>query len=116
MSGWLLLFLLVATDDAAVRDAVAALQRGDFTAAERTLRAETSSHPDDAMAWSLLGVALDGQKKFADADAAHRRAVAARRGNADILANYGNHLAATGDEKGASEQYRRAVAAAPGHV
>lgn len=116
MAGWLLLCLFLATDDAAVRDAVAALQRGDFPSAEKTLRAETAAHPEDAMAWSLLGVALDGEKKFSDAGSAHRRAVSAGAGNADILSNYGNHFVATGDETAAIEQYRRAIAAVPGHA
>jgi Flp pilus assembly protein TadD len=50
------------------QEAVAALQQGDSPAAEQKLRAELKTHPDEAEAMSLLGVALDNQKKFPEAD------------------------------------------------
>lgn len=49
---------------AALREAVADLQHGDFCAAEQKLRVEVAAHPDDAPALSLLGVALDSQNLF----------------------------------------------------
>ena len=60
-----------------LRDAVTSLQRGDFPAAEKLARAELQAHPDDPMSLSLLGVALDGQSRFQEADPIHRRAAAA---------------------------------------
>src|SRR4051812_6164278 len=51
--------LFPATAQQASRDAVSAMQRGDFASAEKILRAETQTRPDDAWALSLLGVALD---------------------------------------------------------
>src|SRR4051794_12053220 len=60
-----------------VREAAAALQRGDFTAAETQLRGELKLRPNDANAISLLGVALDNQGKFPEADPLHKRAIAA---------------------------------------
>jgi tetratricopeptide (TPR) repeat protein len=109
------LFLLLALSFADLRDGVAALQRGDFAGAESVLRAEVQAHPEEAMAWSLLGVALDSQKKFGEAADAHRRALAAAPRDADVLSNYGNHLVAVRDEEGAREQYRKAIAIAPAH-
>ena len=38
-----------ADDDSAMRDAAAAMQRGDFPAAERALRAELQKRPDDGL-------------------------------------------------------------------
>jgi tetratricopeptide (TPR) repeat protein len=113
MSGLVLFLVLISAD---LRDAVSALQRGDFVGAEKVLREEVGARPGEAMAWSLLGVALDGQKRFEEAEGAHRRAVAAGSSDADILSNYGNHLVAKGDEEGAREQYRKAVGVAPGHM
>ena len=73
---WLLVSLCFAADGG-VGDAVTALQRGDFAARRTDLRAEVAAHPDEAIASSLLGVALDGQKKGQEADGFHRSAVAA---------------------------------------
>jgi Flp pilus assembly protein TadD len=55
-------------DDRAIGEAVAALQRGDFAAGERILRAEVAARPNEAMALSLLGVALDGQGNLPEAE------------------------------------------------
>jgi Flp pilus assembly protein TadD len=113
MTGFLLfVYMLWAAD---LRDGVTALQRGDFAGAEMVLRAEVQAHPDEAMAWSLLGVALDGQKKLEEAADAHRKAVAAGGSDPDVLSNYGNHLVAAGDDAAAREQYLKAVAIAPAH-
>ena len=104
-----------ADDGAPVRAAVADMERGDFPSAERKLRAELSAHPNDPQVLSLLGVALDNQKKFREAGQFHRRAVAAAPRSADVLSNQGNHLSGAGDEKGAREAYLKAVAVDPAH-
>ena len=98
-----------------VTAAIASMERGDSPAAERTLRDELRLHPGDARVLSLLGVALDNQKKFQEAAGFHRRAVAAAPRNGDVLSNQGNHLLATGDEKGAQDAFLKAVAADPSH-
>src|SRR5436190_20270879 len=95
-----------ADSSAALQDAVAALQRGDFPSAERKLRAELKLHPNDAETLSLLGLALDNQKKFPEADAIHRRAIAAAPGSTRAFGNYGNHLLLTGDEIGARDAFQ----------
>src|ERR1035441_2160011 len=46
------------SQNAAVQSAAAAIQRGDFPTAEKTLRAEVATHTADSWALSLLGVAL----------------------------------------------------------
>src|SRR2546426_9227767 len=96
-----------------LRDAAAALQRGDFAGAETKLRSELKLHPNDADVLSLLGVALDNQQKFTEADSNHRRAIVADVKSARALGNYGNHLLLTGNEKGAREAFQKAIAIDP---
>ncbi|HUP03599.1 MAG TPA: tetratricopeptide repeat protein [Bryobacteraceae bacterium] len=96
-----------------LQTAISNLQHGNFPAAEQQLRAQLRLHPADARLLSLIGVALDGQKKYAEAEDFHRRAAAAAPRSAEVLDNQGNHFLAAGDEKNAREAYRNAVAADP---
>jgi len=93
-----------------VREASAALQRGDFPAAENKLRAELKLRPNDVAALSLLGVVLDNQQKFSESEPLHRRAIAASPPSALALGNFGNHLLLKGDERGAREAFQKALA------
>lgn len=90
-----------------------ALKRGDFPTAERKLKAELQSHPDEVEALSFLGVALDSQKKFAEADVLHRRALTLAPRSNSILDKYGNHLLVTGDESGARKTFLKSLALDP---
>ncbi len=99
----------------AIREALAALQRGDFAAAEQLLRPEVKVRPADSGALTLLGVALDSQKKYREAAEMHRRAAAAAPNSPDVLNNYANHLLGTGDAPGARKLYLRVVALDPAH-
>jgi len=90
-------------------EGVDALKRGDLPAAESKLRAEIQAHPDDVEALSFLGVALDGEKKFAEADSFHRRALALAPRSNSILDKYGSHLLITGDEAGARKTFLKSV-------
>jgi Flp pilus assembly protein TadD len=112
----LVLALGVAADNPpGVQEALAALRRGDFAGAERVLQVEVKSRPNDGAALTLLGVALDGQKKFPEADAIHRRAAASAPGSPDVWNNYANHLLGVGDEEGAHKLYLRVLALDPAH-
>jgi tetratricopeptide (TPR) repeat protein len=102
-----------ADQSAATQSAAAAMQRGDFQAAEKTLRVEISAHPADSWALSLLGVALDNQKKIPEAEEYHRRAVALSPRSAVILNNYGTHQWSAGQYEKAETSYASALAAAP---
>lgn len=99
-----------------VAQAVGALQRGDLTSAENTLRSELRAHPNDTPAMEALAVVLDQEKKYADADDVYRRAVALSPRSAGLLNNYGNHLLALGKVDEARNAFARVVAIAPGHV
>jgi tetratricopeptide (TPR) repeat protein len=113
-----LFFLLlrpVAAQDAAARDAALSIQRGDFQAAEKTLRSALANHPGDPWALSLLGVVLDNQKRIPEAEDFHRRAVAASPRSAEILNNYGTHQWMAGQFDQAEISFAAALAAAPGY-
>lgn len=92
-----------------VRDAAAAIQRGEFAAAEAKLRSELKARPNDLEAVSLLGVALDNQRKFAEAEPLHRRAIAATPPSVLAFDNYGNHLLLSGDQRGARDAFQKAL-------
>jgi tetratricopeptide (TPR) repeat protein len=113
MRGWgiaLAAALAGVSQAADVRDAIAAMQRGDYAAAEQQLRAEVAAHPGEAPALSLLAVALDNENKLPEAASFHRRALAAAPNSADVLGNYGNHLVLSGDDEGAQQAYLKVVA------
>jgi tetratricopeptide (TPR) repeat protein len=99
----------------AVREAVAAMQRGDFPSAEKTLRAEVQAHAGDSWTLSLLGVALDNQKKIPEADEFHRRAVELSPHAAEVLNNYGTHLWTAGQYDKAETVFASVLADAPGY-
>jgi Flp pilus assembly protein TadD len=99
-----------------LRDAMAALGRGDFQAAEQKLRAEVAAHPDDAWLLSLLGAALDNLKRVPEADAYHRRAAARAPHSIDVLNNFAAHLWLAGREQEAGRVFRQIVAIDPAHT
>lgn len=90
-----------------------ALKGGDFPTAERKLRAELQSHPEEVEALSFLGVALDSQRRFGEADVFHRRALALAPRSNSILDKYGSHLLLTGDESGARKTFLKSLALDP---
>ncbi|HKE30060.1 MAG TPA: tetratricopeptide repeat protein [Bryobacteraceae bacterium] len=108
-----LLSCVRAADDAALRDAAAAIQRGDYTAAESKLRVELEIHPADPDALSLLGMVLDARKQFVEADALYKKAIGTAPRSIPVLGRYANHLLAAGDESGAYDAFQRVVAIAP---
>ena len=119
ISASFLAILLLATpspagdDRPAIREALTALQRGDFSTAEHTLQTDVETHPNDAPALTLLGVALDNLGKLPEADAVHRRALANAPRSLDVLNNYANHLVGAGKEDEARKMYLQVVALDP---
>jgi tetratricopeptide (TPR) repeat protein len=100
---------LAADSEQPIREALIALQRADFPAAEKALRPEVAAHPANGAALTLLGVALDGQQKFAEALEIHRRASASAPKSPDVWNNYANHLLGTSDPEGARRLYLRVL-------
>jgi tetratricopeptide (TPR) repeat protein len=97
----------------AARDAIAAMQRGDFPSAERTLREELAAHPDDAIVLSLLGATLDNLQRIPEATAFHTRAVAKAPRHIDVLTSYAAHLSMAGNPDEARRVYLRVIAIDP---
>jgi len=97
----------------AARDAIAAMQRGDFPSAERMLRAELAAHPDDAITLSLLGATLDNLQRIPEAAPFHDRAVAKAPRHLDVLTSYAAHLSMAGKEDEARKIYVRVIAIDP---
>lgn len=96
-------------------DAIAAMQRGDLASAEQILDAHLHTDPADAAALEVLGVVLDQEKKYGEADRVYHRALALGR-SPGLLNNYGNHLLATGKVKEARQAFLGVLALDPGHV
>ncbi|MGI8959040.1 MAG: tetratricopeptide repeat protein [Bryobacteraceae bacterium] len=107
--------VLIAQSDA-VADAVAALQRGDLSSAEQTLRTGLRARPNDVEALDVLGVVLDNQKKYAKADQIYRRAINLPHPSPGLLNNYGNHLLASGKPAEARGVFLKVLALNPAHV
>lgn len=102
-----------AADTPALRNAAAAMQHGDYVAAESILRGELKLHPADADVLSMLGMVLDARHQFAEADAFYRKAVAAAPKSAPVLGRYANHLLAAGDDQAAHDAFQRVLAIEP---
>ncbi len=101
-------------DDPALREAAAALQRGDPARAESLLREELKTHPHDADVLSMLGMALDARGNLKEADPFYQKALAAAPRSAPVLGRYANHRLAAGDDQGAHDAFERLVALDPG--
>lgn len=91
------------------------MRRGDFASAESMLRSEAETRPDDAWVVSLLGVALDNQKRISEAEQFHARAVSLSPHSAEILTNYGTHLWSAGQYNKAEALFATALAASPAY-
>ena len=101
----------LAMQNDSIGDAVDAMRRGDLAAAEQLLRA----HPADADALAILGVVLDQEKKYPEAETAYRQALTLAPHSPSLLNNYGNHLLAIGKSKEARPIFLKVLAADPAH-
>jgi tetratricopeptide (TPR) repeat protein len=85
----------------------------DGTDAAPLARASVAAHPDDARAWTFLGVALDGGAEAAEREAAYRRAAELAPSNPVALHNLASDLVAQGRSGEALPFARRAASLAP---
>ena len=105
--------LTAEAQDNAVQDAVAALEGGDLTTAERVLRSHLGSRPNDIGALDVFAVVLDKEQNYREADAVYRRAMRVSSPSPGLLNNFGNHLLATGELKEARTVFQRVLALDP---
>jgi predicted O-linked N-acetylglucosamine transferase (SPINDLY family) len=99
---------------AALREARAAWQRGDASAAESHSRRALALDAGDGRAWTMLGVALR-ERDPAEAEAALRRGAVIGPRDPDAHFHLGNLLREQGRSAAAIESYERALALAPDH-
>ncbi len=90
------------------------LRSGDGRRAEQACRQGLESDPNDAGLWRLLGSALQGQGRHAEAADAFGRSVHLRPEDADGYAGMASALAALGRRDEAEKRFRRALQLRPG--
>jgi tetratricopeptide (TPR) repeat protein len=95
--------------------AAAAYASGNLPETERLARQALSRHPDDLFGMNLLAVALDGQKKYSEAEAVYLRALRQGR-NSTLLNNLANHYLAAGQRDKARKFYLETLRLDPRHV
>ncbi len=93
----------------------AAFEQGNFSAAERLLRGALREYPDDSRALGLMGVVLDAQRRYDEAEGFYEQALKLEPHSAPLLNNFGNHCLEKGDLERARAAYLKVVALDPGH-
>ena len=89
--------------------ALAALQRSDYSSAEQILKEHLHLHPNDVPALGVLGVVLDQQKRYVEADEVYHQALASSAPDPALLNNFGNHLVATGKPAEARKTFLQVI-------
>ena len=80
-----------------------------YAEAEQTLWPALAEHPRDDRALVLMGVILDAQERFAEAETFYRRALTLAPNSASLYSNLANHYLAQGQSEKAHAAYLRAV-------
>ena len=91
------------------------LDQGRPADAERGLATVLREHPDDVRSLILMGVALDAQQRYADAEAFYQRAVKLAPSIPAVLNNAGNHYVAAGKSGEARRAFESVIALQPDH-
>jgi tetratricopeptide (TPR) repeat protein len=94
----------------------AAIQEGEFRQAESQLRAALAQYPRDPRALEMLGVVLDGEKKYAEAGIYYHKALQLDPHSVSILNNLANHDLAVGKVAEAQVLFLRVLAHSPHQV
>ena len=76
-----------------LEQAAAEFRQGNLTEAEHVLRAPLKQTPHDPAALGLLGVILDAQKRYDEAERAYRQALVLAPGSPALMNNLGNRRA-----------------------
>jgi Flp pilus assembly protein TadD len=96
--------------------AVGFLDKGKPAQAERTLQAALREHPRDAQALGLMGVTLDAQQRYDEAERYYNQALEIEPHSASLLNNLGNHYMARGDTEKARTIFKRVITFQPAQV
>ena len=95
--------------------AVEAFQQGHYAEAEKTARALVRDNPRDARSLGLLGIILDAQRKYDQAEGFYLQALRLAPDSASLHNNLGNHYLAQSNMGRAHAQYLKVVELEPGH-
>lgn len=95
--------------DAMLDQAAAAYRAGDMAKAEQSLKTILEKKPDELGALLLIGIVLDSEKRYTEAEGFHERALHIAPGSAQVLNNIANHYLATGDADKARQFYEKAL-------
>jgi tetratricopeptide (TPR) repeat protein len=90
-------------------------REGNAKAAEQTLRTALRVSPRDPAALGLLGVVLDTEKRYDEAEAAYKQALLIEPGSPALLNNLGNHYLAQGKDGQARTSFLKVLAVDPKH-
>jgi tetratricopeptide (TPR) repeat protein len=92
-----------------IDEAIADLNEQKFPDAEAILKDVLRDHPHDPTVLGLMAVALDGEKRYAEAETYYSQAVKLSPGSAALFNNLGTHYLAMGDREHARQAYLSAV-------
>lgn len=87
---------------------------GQLPQAEATAKALLKIYPDTFFLHNMLGIVLDGQRKFEEAIASYRKALSLQPTMPDLHFNLGIALSNLGKLEEAAASYRKALALQPG--
>src|SRR5437762_14150046 len=77
-----------------LQQAAAEFQQGEPAKAIQTLRAALQRAPGDPAGLGLLGVVLDAEKRYDEAESAYKQALSVAPRSPSLLNNLGNHYLA----------------------
>lgn len=97
-------------------EASSAYRQGKTAEAARIIDTILKDHPSEPGALVLMGVVLDAQQRYNDAETYYQRALKVAPGSPQVLNNAANHFLAAGNRKRARELYLKTIAIEPGQV
>jgi Tfp pilus assembly protein PilF len=97
-------------------EATQAYQQGKTAEAEQILTTILKKQPDETEALLLMGIVLDAEQRYPDAESYYRRVLRIAPASAQLFNNVGNHYLASGDRNHARDMYLKAIAADSHHV
>ena len=97
-------------------EAAAAYRQGKTAEAEQKIESILKSHPGELGALVLMGVVLDSEQRYDEAERFYGRALKAAPDSAQVLNNVANHYLAAGNRLRARELYLKAIAMDPHHT
>jgi len=93
-----------------------AFRKGKLAEAEQTLRSVLRSHPKEVQALGLLGVVLDAQNRYEEAERSYTQSLELAPNSAALWNNLGNHYLARGMVDRAEQTFHRVLSIDPRHA